>query len=215
MDPALHLANSVLLLSYAARDILWLRLLTVLGLGVLVGIEVREDPTVGPDLAWTLAFVALNAGHAAWLIWERRPVRLSPRDRALRELVFDGLGDRQFARLLELAQWEHLVEGTSLIHPGDDVDRIRLVEAGELAVVVGGNRVQTLGPGNFVGELGFLAGQRSAARVVACRDTAVLGWPVDALRTALEEDPHLRAVVQGCLGVDVALKLARSNAGAS
>ncbi len=59
MDPILTAANTALLLSYAVRDILWLRLLTLVGTGLLIGLEVRGSGDV-QVLGWYVLFVVLT-----------------------------------------------------------------------------------------------------------------------------------------------------------
>ncbi len=211
MEPALHLANLVLLLSYAALDILWLRLLTVVGLLLLVGVDLASASTLGPVALWNLAFVAVNGLHAAWLIWERRPVRLTDEEQALRHVVFTALTDRQVVQLFRLGEWINLPRGHRLLRQDRPVDTVSVIASGRAVVERGGRRLHGLGPGEFVGELSYLTGEAASADVRVDAESRCLRWSASRLRTALEADPELRAVVQGCLGMDVATKLTAMN----
>ena len=207
MEPALHVANALLLLSYAARDILWLRALTVIGLGVLLVHEALQPSPNEVVVAWNLAFLALNAGHAAWLAWERRPMRLTEDEWALRYTVFAGLTDVQFRALLGPAVWEEHASGSGLMQPHQPVEVVRVISCGRAAVVRHGRMLHHLDPGEFVGELGFMTGEPASAGVVADGPLISLAWPAEDLRAVLEQDPALDATFRACLGVDVAGKL--------
>lgn len=210
MELALHASQAVLLLSYAARDILWLRLLTLAGLAGLIALDRWIGGPTTSALWWNVAFAAVNAVHAAWLIWERRPVSLSQDELALRHLVFGGLSDRQFARLIAGAEWVQARGGAELIGPHKPVDRVFLLARGRCRVIRQGVRLHVLGPGDFAGELGFLTGRAPDAGVYATEETLALTWPVDTLDDLLESDDNLSAVFRGRLGEDVALKLRAS-----
>lgn len=210
MEPALHLAHAALLLSYAARDILWLRMLTLVGLLGLIGLDRVAGGPPTALLWWNVAFAAINAVHAAWLIWERRPVRLTDDELAVRHLVFAGLSDRQFARLISRAEWVEVGPETPLIRPARPVDRLYLLVRGQCRVVRDRVVLQVLGPGDFAGELGFLTGEPPDAAVETTEGTLALSWTVGALADLLATDDNLGAVFRGRLGEDVALKLRAS-----
>ena len=69
----IHVANVLYLLSYLVKDILWLRLLSILG-GVLLMITyVSAVPPLFTPLAWGAVFAAINGYQIYLLILERRP----------------------------------------------------------------------------------------------------------------------------------------------
>jgi signal transduction histidine kinase len=80
MSPLIHLANVLYLVSYVLKDILWLRIVAVLGsLCVLVAIAVTPNPRP-ESIAWNVLFFAINVVQIKLLILERRPVQLSRDD---------------------------------------------------------------------------------------------------------------------------------------
>src|ERR1700756_1171105 len=95
----LHAANVLYLLSYLVKDILWLRLLTVVaGLLLLTWALLQPQPLWG-SVAWNSLFLAINLYQSWLLIMERRPVRLTERESRLYQLVFRSLTPREFVKL--------------------------------------------------------------------------------------------------------------------
>lgn len=71
-DLLIHAANAIYLLSYVIRDILWLRLLTVLAALCLVGYFALRPEPLAAVIVWNLIFIALNLAWVLRLMAERR-----------------------------------------------------------------------------------------------------------------------------------------------
>ena len=81
MDILIHSANVLYLVSYVMRNILWLRMFTVVGASCLMAyLYFRPDPLI-TAVCWNVVFVLLNLYWIVRLILERRPVRLSEDER--------------------------------------------------------------------------------------------------------------------------------------
>src|SRR6516165_5469491 len=77
VESCIHVANLVYLISFLARDILWLRVLTCVAL--LLGIvffTCQPAPMYGP-LVWHVAFLAINGVQISRLLVERRQLTLT------------------------------------------------------------------------------------------------------------------------------------------
>ncbi len=207
MEPLLHAANVLFLLSYTARDVLWLRLLTFLGLGVVVGLQLSTPSADLIPVYWNATFMAVNAVHIAMLLWQRRPLQMTPAEADLRDRVFSGLSDQQFASVMRLASWADVHAGGSILGEGDRSGKILLLAQGKAIVAKRGVPLADVDSGAFVGEIGFLTGRPTVAAVIALEDSTCAWWQGDALRNLMRSDPNLEAAVKGILGVDVALKL--------
>jgi hypothetical protein len=205
MENLVHLANVLLLLSFLVRDILWLRLLNVLA-GLAFIAYFAALPAWAP-VGWNGLFLLINAAQIWRLILERRPVRLSAEERALHQLAFRALTPREFARLLGIGRWAEAAAGERLVAEGVVLDRMLVLCAGAADVVAGGARVAQLGPGQLVGEMGFLTGARTSAEVVACGPVRYLALPAGALRGLFGKHPELRAAMQAVIGSDLVAKL--------
>lgn len=206
MDLFIHTANVLFLLSYLVRDILWLRLLTIVAIVTLIPYYAAND--LVPPIIWNTAFAGINVFQVYRLLLERRPVKLTLEQQRLYRLGFERLGPRDFLRLVELGSWQRHDDADVLVKHGEQLQRLTVIAEGEARVVVDGETVSTLGAGQFVGEMSFVTGEPACARVVA-GDCRCVHWPRDGLRKLLGERPEVRAALQDVIGTDLASKLRR------
>jgi hypothetical protein len=202
----LHAANVLYLLSYLVKDILWLRLLTVVAGILLITWGAVQPVPLWTSIGWNVLFLAINLYQSWRLVLERRPVRLSDRESRLYRRVFRSLTPREFVRLVGLGRWEEASADTRIVERARPLDRLMVIASGKTAVRVG-ERVIELGEGQFVGEMSFISGDPPTADVVATQPTVYVAWPKAELRTFLADNPALRAAWQAVLGADLVEKL--------
>src|SRR4051812_9627380 len=102
----LHLANGLYLLSFLARDMLWLRALTCAGLALgVVFFSCQPTPLYGPT-AWHVVFLAINGLQIWRLVLERRELTLSAEQERVGEATFHGLSREELLTLLTRAVCE-------------------------------------------------------------------------------------------------------------
>ncbi|TPG15374.1 FAD-dependent oxidoreductase [Sphingomonas oligophenolica] len=91
--------------------------------------------------------------------------------------------------------------GAMLADQGDPIDRFVWIEAGEVEVVdvvTGGRRLpSTLGPGQFMGEIAFLAGGRWTLPMRAAQDTRVVEVDREAMLNLMSRIPEMSDIVIG------------------
>jgi len=208
----IHVANVLYLFSYLVKDILWLRLLTVVAGSVLLAYYVLLPVPLWAAIGWNVVFLAINVRQIHVLLLERRPVCLTPDELRLHQLAFRSLSQREFAKLLRLAHWENVVADQRFVSKGQPLDRIMVIADGRACVQIAGASGVELRPGCFVGEMSFLTGQTPNADVVATEPTRLVTWPQSELRTFLGRDAELRAIVQMAIGEDLVAKLGYSRA---
>ena len=207
MDALVHVANLLYLASYSVRDILWLRVLTVVATTSLIPyFYFRAEPLLAP-IYWNTLFIAVNGGQIYMLILQRRPVRLSEDERWLHHTVFRMLRPREFLRLANLGQWKAAKDQAELVRCGQDLDNIMVVLDGKAEIRVDGQTVAEIGPGQFIGEMSYLTGDSPSADVVVRGDLRYLEWPQANFRKHLADRPQLRAAVQSVLSGDLVGKL--------
>ena len=98
MEFMIHIANGLYMLSYLMRDVLWLRVLTVLAASCLLPyLYFRPDPLFAA-IYWNLIFTSLNIYWICRLLLERRPVRLTYDQQRLSQLAFQTLTPREMWR---------------------------------------------------------------------------------------------------------------------
>lgn len=204
-------------LAFLVRDILWLRLLAILSYGVFCAVAAaRADGPAWSFIAWYALFIAINGGHAAYLFYERSLVRLNDEECRVRDLVFAALDPVTTKRLLRAGTWHDLPPGEFLTHERRVAKHLVLIAHGEVTVRVGNAEITRLGPGRFVGEIGFLtSGPATATAQVSsdgeCGKLRCLAWNQRKLRKRLAHDDALRSVVYAAIGADLSAKIADDN----
>ena len=202
----LHAANVLYLLSYLVKDILWLRLLTVVAGVLLLTWALLQPEPLWASVAWNSLFLAINLYQSWLLILERRPVRLTERETLLYRLAFRALTPREFVQLLALGRWEEAGADTRIVEKARGLDRLMVIASGRMGVKVA-DRVVELGEGRFVGEMSFITGEAPTADVVAIDSIRYVSWPKTELKSFLAQHPPLRAAWQAVLGADLVNKL--------
>ena len=209
MTIAFHVANALYLVSYAVRDILWLRLITVLGGGtLLLSFFLSPQPPV-PAILWNALFLVINLVRIDLLIRERRPIPLAADEQHLANLVFRTLRPRELVRLLRVGTFVDHAPGARLVTRGQPLEHLLLVVRGTARVELDARPAIEIADGTFIGELGFLTGKPPGADVAAVTPLRVVQWPFAPLREFLDDNPELHATMQRVLGSDLAAKLRR------
>jgi len=81
--------------------------------------------------------------------------------------IFKHLSKSELQRLAGWLQVQSVPEGHQLVREGAFAHEFFLIEDGEAVVLQDGERIATLGPGDFFGEIGLLETERRTASVVA------------------------------------------------
>ena len=204
----LHVGNILYLLAYSVRDILWLRILTVVATLSLMPYYFccSGEPLYEP-IAWCSLFTLVNLVQITMLLLERRPVFLGEDELRLYRKLFRSLAPREFMKLVSIATWKRAAEGEKILHQGKGVSDLILISTGTGSVEIDGRYVAEVGPNQFVGEMAFLTEQDACASVIARTPLDYLALPVDELRSLFQDAPQIHVKVQGILGTDLVEKL--------
>jgi hypothetical protein len=203
----LHVANCIYLVSYAVKEIFWLRFVMVFASLITVGALLDMADTPSDLLVWQVVFFAINFVRFVQLVYERRPVRLSADARRLLASTFRELRPRELVRLLAIGETIEHAAGARVVAPGQALEHLAIVVDGTARVELSGQRTVELAHGTFIGELGYLTGKPPAAAVVAATPLRTVRWPIPALRAFLAKNPDTRTQIQLVLGSDLAAKL--------
>jgi len=206
----IHVANVLYLLSYSVRDILWLRVLTVVAALCLLPYyySCGADPLWAP-IIWNLLFTSVNLFQIFLLVKERWPRSLQGLERRIYDEVFSALTPGEFVKLVQLGAWREDAPGTVLVRDGSVVQEMTLLCEGTAEVRRGDTVLAKLAAGQFVGEMSFLTQEKAGADVVTTARTKVLSWPQDELQRFLERHGDMSFKVRGVLGRDLVQKLRR------
>jgi CRP-like cAMP-binding protein len=206
MEHLIHVANALILLSFCLKEILWLRLLSILASLCFVLYFLNLPQPLMAPVVWNSIFAAVNIVQIVRLVLERRPAKLSREEQMLHQLAFSDIDARDFERMVRLADWRSEEAGALLVRQGVQLEELLMLLEGSLSVETGSIGVRSIGLGQFIGEMSYLAGGTPSVDIVASEDARVVVWPGAALRGFLEVRPDLRAAVQLLMGRDLVQK---------
>jgi SulP family sulfate permease len=151
-------------------------------------VEVRVYPTLDHGLEWCEEALLEAEGVTAMHV----PVTLRA------QLADSGFEKGNTARLMAFLERVDVEAGEYLIRQGEEADRLYFIEQGTVVVCLeteGGEcvRLQTLGLGTAVGELGLYLGAITTASVIAESPTTAYRLTWAALSRMQEDDPTLAA----------------------
>jgi SulP family sulfate permease len=152
------------------------------------GVGVRVFPDLDHGLEWCEEELLEVEGITAMHL----PVTLRA------QLADSGFEKANTARLMEFLERVEVEAGETLIRQGQEADQLYFIERGTVVVCLeteGGERVrlQTLGLGTAVGELGLYLGATTTASVIAESPTVAYRLTRAALARMKEEEPELAA----------------------
>ena len=207
-----HLAFGLIAFSFIVKDILWLRLVSILAslFSVLYNWVIPVEPMWIP-IGWNFVFVALNLYHIAIIVYEKRPVQMSPKHKELYETMFKNMTPVEFLKIAKLADWIHFKAGELITQKGHAVPTLNLIYNGTVDVVVENKIVAELKDGQFVGEMSFLTEKAATATCKVRHDTECLVWKQEQFKELLKRNPSLYFTIQGLLSAQVSSALVSSN----
>lgn len=194
----LTVSNVLYLASYSVRDILWLRILTVLGGSLLIPYYAMQAVPLRAAIAWSTVFIAINLYWIVRLLIERRPVHFTPDEARLRQLSFPSLTPQEARDLFAAGAWDDVAAGTSLVSHDRIGERFSVILRGNGDVIYRAETIAQLGEGQFVGDIDQRADTFGDIDVLMRTAARVMCWPRTRLNLFLAKRP------------DVALALSRS-----
>jgi hypothetical protein len=196
-------ANVIYLASYSVRDILWLRILTVVAASLLIPYYAMQAVPLRVAIEWSLVFILINAYWIIRLLIERRPVHFTPDEARLREISFPSLTPRETRALYAMGAWDDIVPGTSLVGRDRERGRFSVILRGDADVVFRGKKVSELGEGQFVGGVDLHADATGDMDVLMRTAARVMCWPRDGLQAFLSRRPDVALALDRSVGFEL------------
>ena len=195
-----HLAFGLIAFSFLVKDILWLRLVSILAssFSVFYNWVIPAEP-MWLAINWNFVFISLNLYHIAVLIYEKRPIKMAPKDKELYETLFKDLSPVEYLKITKIANWKKFKAGETLIREAHLVTDLILIYNGTVDVKVKGKKVAQLKDGQFVGEMSFLTEKSATATCVIKHDTECILWKQPEFKELLKRNPSLYYTIQGLL----------------
>ena len=204
IDLLIHAANVLYLFAFMVRDILWLRILTVVAALFLIPYFYFQPVPLMTAIYWNLAFTALNLFWIVRLFLERRSVKLSAEEQRLCELVFRTMTPREMIKILKLATWEDAAAGECFVERDKPLDRLMVIYSGKACVEVDGRNVTELQAGQFIGSISYVTEETAPANIVSLEPTRYVSWPKAKLQDFMQKNPDLHAALKTTLAIDLA-----------
>ena len=195
-----HLAFGLIAFSFLVKDILWLRFVSILAslFSVLYNFYIPDQP-MWLAINWNIGFVLVNLYHIAVIIYEKRPIKMAPKDKELYEILFKDLSPVEYLKITKIANWKTFKSGETIIRQEHLVTDLVLIYNGTVDVVVDKKKVAELKDGQFVGEMSFLTEKSATATCIVKHDTECLMWKQPEFKELLKRNPSLYYTIQGLL----------------
>ena len=207
-----HLAFGLIAFSFLVKDIFWLRVMSITAslFSIFYNYFIPIEPMM-IAIFWNGIFIVVNLYHVAILIYEKRPVKMSPKDRELYETMFKSLSPVEYLKITKLANWKKFKKNDKIITQSKPVKDLHLIYNGTVDVVVGIEPVAELKDGQFVGEMSFLTEKPATATCVVRHETECLVWDQQSFKDLLKRNPSLYFSIQSLLSAQVSDALVNSS----
>tara|TARA_Y100000296_G_scaffold62185_1_gene72171 strand:- start:6 stop:662 length:657 start_codon:yes stop_codon:yes gene_type:complete len=207
-----HLAFGLIAFSFLVKDILYLRLVSILAslFSVFYNFYIPVEPMWLP-IGWNFVFIVVNLYHIAVIIYEKRPVHMSPKHKELYETMFKDMTPVEFLKITKIADWTHFKSGEIITQQKHKVPDLNLIYNGTVDVAVNGKKVAELKDGQFVGEMSFLTEKPATATCIVKHDAEVLVWKQEQFKELLKRNPSLYFTIQSLLSAQVSSALVSSS----
>ena len=207
-----HLAFGLIAFSFLVKDILWLRVVSILAslFSIFYNYVIPAEP-MWIAVGWNMVFIALNLYHIAVIIYEKRPVHMEPKDKELYETLFKELNPVEYLKVSKVAEWKTYKSGEKIIRQGTPVKDLILIYNGTVDVAVDNKGVAQLKDGQFVGEMSFLTEKPATATCITKHDTELLVWKQEQFKELLKRNPSLYFTIQSLLSAQVSNALVTSS----
>jgi hypothetical protein len=208
-----NFSNIVFLAAYSVRGVLMLRILSVVGEGLILPYYYFQDEKLWPPIFWGAAFMIVNAIRIVAMALERRPVALSDQEEQLYRVAFSSIEKREFLRLVSLARWVDCLPGEVILEKGQHISDAIVVMSGDLEAVLSSNTRMAIRPGQLIGDVSAYSGLASPVDVVARGPGTLAKWDLRHMREFTASRPELRASLLRIVSMDLAAKLRDGIAG--
>ena len=207
-----HLAFGLIAFSFLVKDILYLRILSIFAslFSVLYNFYIPIEPMWLP-IGWNIIFVIVNIYHISVIIYEKRPVDMTDKEKELYETMFKGLTPVEFLKITKVAEWKQYNTPLPIITQGKPVKDLILIYNGAVDVLVNDTKVAELKDGQFVGEMSFLTEKPATATCKVEHNAECLVWPQQDFKDLLKRNPSLYFTIQSLLSEQVSNNLVSSS----
>lgn len=207
LNGLVNLSNLAFLLAFSVRDVLYLRLLSVLAYLVILPYYYLQTETLWTPIIWGLAFIAVNCVRIILLMLERRPVVLSEEEENLYQLVFSPMDKRDYLKLLSLAEWVEFESGEKIAEKGMPLSNVMIMVSGQFEAILNDRDRINFHPGELIGTLEVYGGLPNPVDIFVREPSKVVQWSASQVTEFTASRPELRSTLQSIIGADLVNKV--------
>src|SRR6266851_7054169 len=116
-----HLASILTMAAYLLKDILWLRMLTILS--CFAGIAFNYFvPVTRSVIYWNMLFAVINIVQIAIIIRERTGINFTEEEKELHDTLFKNFAPFEFMKLMRVGKWLDARQGEILATEQKPID---------------------------------------------------------------------------------------------
>ncbi|MGE5548600.1 MAG: Crp/Fnr family transcriptional regulator [Solirubrobacterales bacterium] len=205
-----NLANLIFMGAYWVKDILWLRLLAIVGSLVVIPYYLLQAEPLWPQVLWSCVFISIHIVRAWGIVKERRPVAFSGDERLLYDKTFSALSPHQFRRLVALGEWLELDRGQVLHSIGDPADTLEAVVRGEVEARRKGRVLGHARPGDLVGLACVLGDAPELYDATVTQPARLIRWRRTDLQNLAGSDEKMTSILRKIAAAALAENLIRA-----
>lgn len=203
-----HISFVLTALSFYVRDILMLRALAIVS-GIF-GVFYSFNITVAPlwlTIFWLCVFMSINGVRIFNILRERQGISFTEEEQELFGTIFRQFAPVEFMKVMRIATWKSVQPGELLATQGEEMDDVKLIFNGEVAIERDGGEIAHSRDGTFIGEMSFIKGGAATATVKTLRPTRYVVWPKTELENLLKRNPTMDLAMKAVFTIDMVKKL--------
>ena len=203
-----HLSFALIAVSYAVRDMLVLRVISVAsGLIGLFYNYFLPGGTIWLAIFWISLFMIINGARIIGLYSEQRSVSFSEDEKELYETIFQKFSPVEFMKLMRLADWKEIPQNDYITKEGEEFESLKFLFNGEVSINKNGKEIAHARDGAMIGEISFLQGGNATATVQASQPCRCVVWPKEELQSLLKRNPTMDIAMKHVFSMDLTRKL--------
>jgi hypothetical protein len=203
------LANLIFIGAYWVKDILWLRLLSILGSLIVIPYYLLQAEPLWTPMMWSCVFIGIHATRSWGIVRGRQPVEFTGDEQLLYESAFSSLSPQQFKHVVAIGEWHELDLGHVVHSAGDSPESLEAVVRGEVEARKDGRLLGCSVPGDLIGLTSLLGGAPEVYDSTVTRAARVMRWSRRDLEELAGGDESLAAALRKIAGAAISEKLIR------
>lgn len=203
-----HFSFALIAVSYAVRDMLVLRAISVAS--GFVGLFYNYYLPGGPlwlAIIWVSLFMFINGARIVGIYTENRSVSFNEDEKELYQTTFQEFSPVEFMKLMRLANWKEIPQDDFIAKEGEEFESLKLLYNGEVIINKDGKEIARARDGAMIGEISFLQGGNATATVQAAQPCRCVVWPKEELQSLLKRNPAMDVAMKHVFSMDLTRKL--------